>query len=239
MIGVILAAGMAKRLRPLTNERPKCLLEISGKSFLARSIDSLVQSGIKEFVIITGYLGEMIRHFITANYPEYTFHFKDNVDYATTNNIYSLWLTREFVDGKDFLLLDSDIIYDPQLVKTMASQPQPALAVNRHELGEEEMKVVVNDRQEIIEINKTCDPQRALGESVGVERVTPAYSKALFEELEVMIEKEKLVDIFYEKAFERLIPLGQTFTVVDTTELFSIEVDTPEDYEQLKNSFNG
>ena len=60
------------------------------------------------------------------------------------------------------------------------------------------------------------------------------YSAALFRELEQMIEGEGLIDIFYERAFERLIPQGHTFTVVDTTRYFSIELDTVEDFENAK-----
>lgn len=60
------------------------------------------------------------------------------------------------------------------------------------------------------------------------------YSDALFKELSVMIEQEKLVDVFYERAFERLIPQGHLFGVVNTTDIFSIELDTVEDFNQAK-----
>jgi choline kinase len=86
----------------------------------------------------------------------------------------------------------------------------------------------------ITEISKTCQPQDALGESVGIEKMTADYSEALFRELDQMIEQEGLIDIFYERAFERLIPQGHTFRVVDTTEYFSYELDTPEDYERAQ-----
>ena len=71
-----------------------------------------------------------------------------------------------------------------------------------------------------------------MGESVGIEMITADYSEALGRELSQMIEHEGLVDIFYERAFERLIPQGHTFHVVDTTDYFSCELDTPEDFEQ-------
>jgi choline kinase len=128
--------------------------------------------------------------------------------------------------------MDSDILCDPQAVLTVASQPVAALAVNRHELAEEEMKVVVDDDMHITEISKTCRPADALGESVGIEKMTADYSEALARELDQMIEQEGLIDIFYERAFERLIPQGHTFRVVDTTHFFSYELDTPEDFER-------
>ena len=75
-----------------------------------------------------------------------------------------------------------------------------------------------------------------MGESVGIEKVSPSYSEALYHELDKMILDEGLIDIFYERAFERLIPQGHTFKVVDTTDLFSYELDTPEDFKKATES---
>jgi choline kinase len=234
MIGVILAAGMAKRLRPLTDTKPKCLLEVGGKTLLQRTVDAMATAGINEFVVVTGYRGNMIRDFLTIHYPQFTIRFLDNVDYANNNNIYSLWMAGQIVRGQAFLLMDSDILCDPAAVVRIASEPEAALAVNRHELGEEEMKVVVDNQMRITEISKTCRPEDAMGESVGIEKMTANYSEALFRELDQMILQEGLIDIFYERAFERLIPQGHTFRVIDTTDYFSYELDTPEDLQRAQ-----
>ena len=240
MIGVILAAGMAKRLRPLTDERPKCLLKIGERTLLQRTVDAMLDAGITEFVIVTGYRAEMIRDFITEHYlssaskcPDNerpTFHFIHNTDYEHNNNIFSLWMTRPYTDGHEFLLSDSDILFDPQIIRTVLAAEGNALALNRHECGEEEIKVIVDSDNRIMELSKTCSIEQAIGESVGFEKMTAEYSTALFKELELMIEGEGLIDIFYERAFERLIPQGHTFRIVDTTQFFSIELDTVEDF---------
>lgn len=237
MIGVILAAGMAKRLRPLTDTKPKCLLEVAGRTLLARTVSAMQQSGVSEFVIVTGYRGDMIRDFLLQQFAGVSFQFLDNVDYAHNNNIYSLWMAGQVVRGRDFLLMDSDILCDPAAVVRIASESVSALAVNRHELGDEEMKVVVDAEGCITEISKTCDPAAAMGESVGIEKIMADYSEALYRELDQMILEEGLVDIFYERAFERLIPQGHTFRVVDTTDYFSYELDTPEDYYRAQELF--
>ena len=239
MIGVILAAGMAKRLRPLTDTKPKCLLEVGGRTLLERTVDAMQQAGISEFVVVTGYRGDMIRVFLISHYSSLIskITFLHNADYEHNNNIYSLWMAGEKVRGEDFLLMDSDILCDPAAVVCIAQQKGSALAVNRHELGEEEMKVVVDADMRITEISKTCSPEDAMGESVGIERITADYGEALFRELDQMILKEGLIDIFYERAFERLIPQGHTFRVVDTTDFFSYEIDTPEDYERANELF--
>ena len=234
MIGVILAAGMAKRLRPLTDTQSKCLLKVGERTLLERTVDAQLAAGINELVVVTGYRGEMIRDFLTNHYPTLTIHFIHNADYEHNNNIFSLWMTRPYTDGKDFLLMDSDILLDPKLVKTIVEQAGTALALNRHECGEEEIKIIVDSEDRVVELSKTCSIADAIGESVGVERIASDYSTALFRELEQMIEREGLIDIFYERAFERLIPQGHHLRVVDTTDFFSIELDTVEDFERAK-----
>jgi choline kinase len=225
---------MAKRLRPLTDNKPKCLLKVGERTLLERTVDAMLQAGISEFVVVTGYCADQIRDFLTAHFANYTFHFLHNADYEHNNNIYSLWMSMQVVRAKEFLLMDSDILCDPAAVVSIAREPESALAVNRHELGEEEMKVVVDADCRITEISKTCRPEDAMGESVGIEHITADYSEALARELDQMIEQEGLIDIFYERAFERLIPQGHTFRVVDTTNYFSYELDTPEDFERAQ-----
>ena len=230
---------MAKRLRPLTDTQPKCLLKVGERTLLERTVAAMTAAGISEFVVVTGYRAEMIKDFLdnldnleSLGKPKFTF--LHNADYEHNNNIYSLWMAGQIVRGKEFLLMDSDILCDPAAVLRIAQEPEAALAVNRHELGEEEMKVVVDDQMRITEISKTCRPEDAMGESVGIEKMTVAYSEALFRELDQMILQEGLIDIFYERAFERLIPQGHTFRVIDTTDYFSYELDTPEDFERAQ-----
>ena len=234
MIGVILAAGMAKRLRPLTDTKPKCLLEVGGKTLLQRTVDAMASAGISEFLVVTGYRASMIRDFLGSYGKNPRISYIDNPDYEHNNNIFSLWLAMQELHGQEVLLMDSDILCDPAAVLRIASEKEAALAVNRHELGEEEMKVVVDDQMRITEICKTCRPEDAMGESVGIEKMTAAYSEALFRELDQMILNEGLIDIFYERAFERLIPQGHTFRVIDTTDYFSYELDTPEDFHRAQ-----
>ena len=90
MKAIILAAGIASRLRPLTNDRPKCLLEIGNKCLLQRTFDALIANGINQFVVVTGYLHTLIEDFLTRSYPTLNITFIHNERYASTNNIYSL-----------------------------------------------------------------------------------------------------------------------------------------------------
>lgn len=235
MKAIILAAGTASRLRPLTSHTPKCLLKIGERSLLQRSMDALTANGVDEICIVTGYLHEQIEQFVGSHYPSLKVRFIHNADYATTNNIYSLWLARPFAEGESVLLLDSDLLYDGAIVRRVLQCDSPnVLTLIRHDLGEEEMKVVVDGNGNIREISKTCSPQEAVGESLGIERMGRDYTRALYRELEGMMNAEHLENRYYELAFERLIPQGHTYRVLDVTDLFSCELDTVEDFENAK-----
>ena len=251
---VILAAGTASRLRPLTLHTPKCLLKVGERTLLQRSMDALISNGIRQFVIVTGYLHTQIEDFVRQTYGDgIDVCFIHNKDYETTNNIYSLWLARPEAEGQEVLLLDSDLLYDAKIVeRVLADKHENVLTLIRHELGEEEMKVVMNEEGAITEISKTCDPAMAAGESLGIERMGKAYTTALYKELEEMktLSNSPLKGensgqeasplrggwegSFYELAFLRLIAKGSTFSVLDVTDLFSCELDTVEDFENAK-----
>lgn len=237
MKAVILAAGMASRLRPLTEHTPKCLLKVGERSLLQRSIDALKNNGILDFVIVTGYLHEMIKTFVAEEYgSSINVTFIQNEVFDSTNNIYSLWLARPEAEGEEILLLDSDLLYDPEIIaRVLADDAKNVLTLIRHDLGEEEMKVVLDKKNgTITEISKTCNPLDAAGESLGIEKMGREYTSALYKELESMMNEEHLENVFYERAFERLLAKGHTYNVVDVTELFSCELDTVEDFENAK-----
>lgn len=235
MKAIILAAGIASRLRPLTNLTPKCLLKIGERCLLARTFDALIANNIHNFVVVTGYREEQIIQFLKDNYGSVSIQFITNNYYDSTNNIYSLWLTKPYAKGEDILLLDSDILFDSNIVKMLLQSAAPtALALNRHPLSEEEIKVIADANLQVVEISKTCSVEKAMGESIGIEKMGVNYTQALFEELDTMIEKEKLVNVFYEQAFERLAQQGKSFKVIDTSAFFSMEMDTVEDYEHAQ-----
>lgn len=236
MKAVILAAGTASRLRPLTSNTPKCLLKVNGKTLLERTLDNFISNGITEFLIVTGYLQEMIIDFVKNNYPELNVKFLYNKDFATTNNIYSLYLAEEFACGNNFILSDSDILFSKDIITALLADKNPdVLAMNRHELGEEEIKIISDGERNVLEISKVCSIEKAVGESVGLEKMSAEYSAALYKELHQMIDNEGLSNVFYEKAFERLIPQGHIFKYLDTTDFFSMEIDTVEDYDKIKD----
>lgn len=235
MKAIILAAGISSRLRPLTDSVPKCLLEIGERTLLGRTFDALIENGINDFVVVTGYRQQQIVDFLNQNYSDQTITFVHNKDYASTNNIYSLWLASPLIKDEDVLLLDSDILFDSRIIKILLqSTKDNVLALNNHELGDEEIKLILDEENKVLEISKTCSIANAAGESIGIEKMSFSYFQALYKEMEIMIKNEDKGNVFYERAFERLIAQNHFFYAIDTTQYFSAELDTVEDFENTK-----
>lgn len=231
MPAIILAAGTATRLRPLTDTLPKCLLHVGEKTILGHTIDSLKNAGMKEIILVTGYRAGQIREFLSVHYPDLHATYIHNPRYEETNNIYSLWLTKDLVLGKEVLLLDSDILFDWHILPLLeAGGARSCLAV-RHDraLGEEEIKVRTDARGLVAAIGKEVDPTGAVGESIGIERFSVPFVAILFRVLDRMILREKRDTIFYEAAFQEAIDGGAEIAPVDVGTYRCIEIDTAED----------
>lgn len=230
MKAVILAAGVASRLRPLTNSTPKCLLKVGSKSILELAIENLVENKISDIVIVTGYLENQIRDFLSIRFPELNITFYYNKLYESTNNIYSLWLARHALHTDDMLLMDSDIVFDKRIIaKLCGSGYKSCLALKRHEVLDEEIKVRTDNNGRVLEISKEVNPSAAAGESVGIEIFNNELLRELFSVIDRKINIDKNVNQFYEAAFQELINNNHDIYAVDITEYFCTEIDTIED----------
>jgi choline kinase len=233
---VILAAGISARLRPLTNSTPKCLLKIAGKTILERMLDNLFFYNLNDLIIVTGFHQEQIKDFISPRYPHLNVTYIYNEVYDTTNNIYSLWLTKDYVKNNDMLLLDSDILFDKKILEHLLnSEYSNCLALRTdHKLSEEEIKIRLNNDKSIAEISKTVDLKYAVGESIGIEKFDAKFVEKLFQILDRKILKENQVKIFYEAAFQDAINSGEKIYAVDIGDLKCIELDFAEDIERAE-----
>lgn len=223
---VILAAGIASRLRPLTDTTPKCLLKIGEKCILEMTIENLIETNNREIIIVTGYRENMIREFVSHRFPELNVIYVYNNLYTSTNNIYSLWLAKDFVLGDNMMMMDSDIVFDRSIItKLVRSGYKNCLALKQHEVHDEEIKVKTDSKGRVVAISKEVDPAEAAGESIGIEMFGGETLNELFRIIEKKVVIEKKVNQFYEAAFQELYDLY----AVDTTELFCMEIDTAED----------
>ncbi len=124
---LLLAAGTGSRLLPLTKKLPKCLTLVNETSILERLIKSLNQNGFKRLVVVTGHLEDCIRNFLETRAGNLTIEYVFSPLYKTTNNIYSLWMARKIIN-EPFLLIESDLVFDPSLLKEMLYPDRIAIA---------------------------------------------------------------------------------------------------------------
>ncbi|MDV1855031.1 HAD-IIA family hydrolase [Citrobacter freundii] len=229
MIGVILAAGVGSRLRPMTNDKPKCLVSVAGISILDYQLNAYRNAGIKEVYIIVGYEGSKIK--------EHCKYIKDlnikiinNEQYEETNNMYSLFLVKEYVYGKDFILNNADLAIHDNIVKMMVeSEINDLVAVDVGLFNDESMKVSVADNK-ISNISKNIPEENSVGCSIDFYKISAASSQILFDEVERIIVQEKNKKDWTEVALQRLFVDGRLcFDVLNVSGLPWVEIDNYDD----------
>ncbi len=124
---LLLAAGAGTRLQPLTDDCPKCLTEVRGIPILGRLVSCLLAQGFSRLVVVVGFRDEQIRDYLESHAFGLTVHFVDCREYATTNNIYSLWRAREHI-REPFVLIESDLVFDSHLLGLMRVRNRIAIA---------------------------------------------------------------------------------------------------------------
>ncbi len=129
MQAIILAAGMGRRLGEFTADNTKCMLEVNGVRLIDRMLTQLSTLDLDRIIIVTGYEGAKLRSYISSRYPDMNIIFVDNPVYDRTNNIYSLWLTRAYMEEQDTLLLESDLILDDSILQAAVTAEYPNVAL--------------------------------------------------------------------------------------------------------------
>jgi choline kinase len=143
---LLLAAGTGSRLSPLTDMTPKCLVPVNEISILERLIRSLRIHNFKRLVVVVGHKADCIRNFLGTRAGGMEITYITSPLYKTTNNIYSLWLARNAIDGP-FLLIESDLVFDPEMLKDMLCPDR--IAVARLQPWMSGTTVTINSRREI------------------------------------------------------------------------------------------
>jgi choline kinase len=219
---IILAAGSGSRLRPLTNDRPKCLLEVGGRSLIEHQLASLSRCGITDVAVVVGYRGDRIRDHL-GDRARYI----DNARWQCTNSLYSLWLAREEL-GSGTLILNSDVFAQPRLFDRLQQSPAPdAILVERGNAFEaEDMKVTLSGSH-VVDFGKDLDRARSHAHNVGAAKFSREGAARLATVLEPLVALGHEND--WAPAAFREFAKHWTLTAVDTAGLPWIEIDYVED----------
>ena len=231
MRALILAAGLGSRLAPITDSIPKCMVAVNGKPILFQQIDCLMQYGVRDITVVSGYLGDVLETAAAQAYPDV--EVVRNVDYERTNNMFSalLGLRRCGLDGP-LVMMNADVFFDPEVVGGLLSyEAGDAVVVDVGRYLEESMKVVEKDGR-LVRISKQVPPEDALGASIDVYKFSPAGLAAFEAACRHFIEERGELGLWSEVALDRAFadaafracPLsGRWFEIDDLDDLAAAE----------------
>lgn len=204
MKALILAAGLGTRLAPITNDRPKSLVPVNGKPILMKQIENLHENGITDITIVSGYKSDILEKAVHQLYPE--INIIESVDYATTNNMYSAYIAREFIGKNGFLMMNADVYYDSSVIKALLEdKAENAIVTDVGTYIEESMKVV-EENGRLIKISKAITLEDALGASIDVYKFSKEGGKAFFAKCAEYIERKKELKMWSEVALNDILP---------------------------------
>ena len=194
---VFLAAGKGTRLQPLTDEVPKCLIEIAGKPMIEHALQALSVHGITEAIIVIGFKGQLIRDRLGTIFNSIQIRYTEAPLYETTNNICSLWDARNSLD-QDILLLEADVVFDSNLIAKLLAEQGSSAAVAPHHHPMSGTVVECNCNKKIISFY--------MGSHHGKE----LESKELFKTVNIYLLRKNLLQDQIVPRLDNVIKAGKT-----------------------------
>jgi len=236
MKAVILAAGLGIRLRPLTYDIPKGLIEISGKTLLEHSLDNLKKYGVNKAIIVIGHLGDLIKEKLSSMYNGVEITYIENKEYAKTGSMYSLSRAKKIIDD-DIILLESDLLYDEKAIKRILhSKFKDAIMVSKLFDLEDNVYVCANGEKKLTNLGKNIpeqDKKQAIGALVGISKYSKEFLSRLFEKAEQDYKHNKL-NYHYEECVFETSKLGYPVYTELCRNLSWTEIDNEKDLEYAK-----
>ncbi len=246
MIGIVLAAGASRRLRPDTDELPKTLLPVDGCStILDLALRNLAAAGVRDVVVVTGHAAAAIRERVPALAGRHgvTLELVHNERALEWNNAYSLWLARQyFAEGA--MLLNGDTVHPASVEKALLAAgrsgaaapgggPGLVLAVDDVKpLADEEMKIALDDDGYLRRISKSLDPATAGGEYIGVTLIEQEAAQPLAGALEDTWRRDP--GLYYEDGFQELADRGGIIAAQPIGAVDWVEVDNHDDLRRAR-----
>ncbi len=234
---VLLVAGVGSRLRPLTDEVPKALVQVGRSSMLERAVSTLREHGVRHFVFATGYRQEAVRARVAELGIEATFC--HNPRYEETQNSISLLHCRQALEDVGFYKLDGDVLFEPEILTRLdgATEPLGVAVDGVRPLDAEAMKVVVGAARRIECFGKSVAVADAHGESIGIERIAASMSKTLFDAI-YALERRGICDKYYEDVYSDLISTGRVAaSAIEVGDLRWTEIDDRADLDRATAMF--
>lgn len=228
---LILSAGQGKRLSPLTDDRPKCLVELAGRSVLEWQLRHLHQAGVTEAVVVTGFRSDLVEAEVARlSLPGLSVRTLYNPFYSVTDNLATCWLAREEMRGGPFMILNGDTLFEPAIAERLISAPDAPITVtvDRKAGGydADDMKVLT-DGDALRAIGKTITEYDA--ESIGFLRFNTEGSALFVKTLEAIMRTPEGLKRWYLSVINEIAQNHDVVRVRSIEGLGWAEMDFPED----------
>ena len=226
MKAIILAAGQGTRIRNAHGEHPKCLIRFnrSNWTILDQQLDCLFEAGVEEICIVVGYEKEQIVRHVNQHYRQRLrrIRFIENPAFAVTNNIYSLWQAREWVQGCAFVCLNADVVFDVQSLTPALDSAAPVTMIVDPEWRDETMKVITRNGR-VVRMDKKITREEFSGTYIGITAFAAQTHGPLFERIGRLIENGRS-DVFFNVAVQELADEGVHVAYTQTSKAWA-EID--------------
>lgn len=243
MQAIILAAGMGKRLNELTDNYPKCMIEVDGQPLIYRMLSQLDVLALSRIIIVAGYSGDQLINYVKSLDIRTPIIFLKNNIYFSTNNIYSLYIARKFMTMDDTLLLESDLIFQPLVLQKLVYNKNPNVAVlSKYEAWMDGTVVKLNDDNSIADYSNAQSilehEENEYLKTVNIYKLDKDYCTNYYVPYLEKYHEAKGTGDYYEQVFKTIPILEETkiygYCLVE--ELW-YEIDTRQDMENAKKIF--
>ena len=238
---VILSAGQGKRLSPLTDSRPKCLVPVAGRSILEWQVRALVAAGVDDITVVTGFRADDVEAMLKTIHVGAELRTAYNPFYARADNIASCWEARHWI-GEDTLLINGDTLFEPAVAERVMAEARAPISVTIDRKGKydsDDMKVLV-EGDRLVAVGKTL-AEPVDGESIGMMRFRDGGGRRFVATLERLLRDETNLSRWYLSVIDEMAREGGV-GVVSIEGLAWTEIDFPRDLpiaEGLANRFLG
>lgn len=234
---IILSAGKGTRMFPLTQNTPKCLLELgNGLTVLESQLDSIQKAGLTDIVLITGYLTEQVEAKIKPYQGQLNIQVRYNPFFDVSNNLVSLWMALRDMDD-DFIVLNGDDVFHPDVVTGLLTRDDNLCMVidKKSAYSEDDMKVTLKGDQ-LVRVGKKISLDETHGESIGMIQFRRQGCPLFQRTLEHMVRDPLNHQVFYLEAVQRLADQGHVIMTHEIREDQWAEIDFHPDLSLIKNN---
>lgn len=234
MQAVILSAGQGRRLLPLTADRPKCLIDLHGKTLLQWQLDALLSAGVGPITVVTGYASDAVESVIARHYAGRPVRVQYNPFFQVADNLGSCWIARAAFDG-EVLLLNGDTVFEPAVVErllTAAAAPIRLATDCKSGYDDDDMKVITEGTR-LLRIGKHLPVDAVDAESIGMLRFSADGARRFQVAVERALREPDGLRWWYLSVIDRLADEG----LVETCSIAGLrwgEVDFPRDLDTAR-----